>query len=448
METLLMSVKERRRLAVLSQVISGDMSVAGAGRQLGLSERQIRRVWQRYRRDGDSGLIHGLRGRSGNRRSDPAVRAQAGGLCREHYADFGPTLAAEHLAEHHGLVIPVRTLGRWLTAAKLWRARDRRPPKRQRRPRREHFGELVQLDGSPHDWFETGQTSGHCCLMVMVDDATGWTRARFFEQETTVAAMTVVRDWSLEHGLPQAIYPDRHSVYRRNDKEADAIADRTGKRPPTQFGRALEELGVALIWARSPQAKGRVERKNRVLQDRLVKALRLAGIRDMDAANAYLRDVFLPRLNERFTVAPSQSADLHVPTSAEQLDAALVHREPRRVGQDQCVNFEGQVLQLRPDPGVRSLAGKQVQVQRTLSGELRVLWRDHVVPCTPAALRSRPAKRHSMAAERVATHQPAWKPPRHHPWRAPGVARPLGEGCSAAARAAPSPALRTPRPAA
>lgn len=440
-----MSVKERRRLALLSQVASGQLSVAEAGRQLGLSERQVRRVWQRYRQRGDAGLVHGLRGRPGNRRSDPAVREQAIALYREHYGDFGPTLAAEHLAEDHGVRVSPRTLARWLTAAKLWRPRRRRPVKRQRRPRREHVGELVQLDGSPHDWFETGAP---LCLMVMVDDATGWAHARFFAAETTVAAMTVLREWSTTHGLPQAIYTDRHSIYRRSDKQADEIADRTGKRPPTQFGRALAELGVELIWARSPQAKGRVERKNRVLQDRLVKALRLAGIRDMDAANLYLQEVFLPRLNKRFAVAPAKRADLHVPVSAKQLDAALVHREERKVSPDQCVGFEGQVLQLRPERGMRSLAGKRVQLERTLMGAVRVLWRARVVPASPVAERPKPLRPRRSAAERVAAQQPAWKPPPTHPWRTPAVAPPPGEGRSTPARAAPSPALRTPHPAA
>ncbi len=443
-----MSVKERRRLAVLGQVSAGQLSVAAAGRLLGLSERQVRRVWQRYRRQGDAGLVHGLRGRPGNRRKDPTLRSKAVELYREHYGDFGLTQASELLAERHGLVVDPQTLGRWLTEAKLWRVRPRRATRRQRRPRREHFGELVQLDGSAHDWFETGQPSGALCLMVMVDDATGWTWAQFFEAETTVAAMSVVRDWSLSHGLPQALYTDRHSIYRRNDKHADEVADRTGKRPPTQFGRALKDLGVKLIFAHSPQAKGRVERKNRVLQDRLVKALRLAGIRDIDAANTHLREVFLPKLNARFAVAPAGEADLHVPVTVEPLDAALVHRETRQVGQDQCVSFAGQVLQLRPERAMRSLAGKQVQVEQTLSGEVRVLWRDQAVPASPLPERPKPARRRASAAEHVATHQPAWKPPQHHPWRAPAVAQPPGEGRSAPARAAPSPALRTPRPAA
>ena len=410
-----MSIGERRRLVVLSQVSAGQLSVAGAGRELGLSERQVRRVWKRYRQEGDAGLIHRLRGQPGNRRLDASLRQRVIELYREHYADFGPTLAAEYLAQQHHLEVGRQTLGRWLAHEKLWRPRPRRVVKRQRRPRKESFGQLVQLDGSPHDWFETGQP---LCLMVMVDDATGWTHARFFEAETTAAAMTMLRDWSLEHGLPQGLYTDRHSIYRRNDKGADETAERTGKRPPTQFGRALGELEVKLIWARSPQAKGRVERKNRVLQDRLVKALRLAGIREVDAANAYLCEVFLPGLNARLAVAPADPVDVHVPVDAQALDAVLVHREQRCVGQDQCVSFDGRVLQLEPGRSMRCLAGKKVAVERTLDGSLRVIWRGQVVPHRLAAARPAPTGKRRPLAERVANHQPAWKPPRHHPWKA------------------------------
>lgn len=441
-----MSVQERRRLAVLSQVAGGQLSVAEAGRQLGLSERQIRRVWGRYRREGDAGLVHGLRGRPGNRGIDPALRGQALALYREHYADFGPTLASEMLAERDGLVVHPQTLRRWLVDAGLWRSRRRRPPKRQRRPRRAHFGELVQLDGSPHDWFEQGVTGGALpCLMVMVDDATGETDAQFFPAESTVAAMTMVGDWARRHGLPQAVYSDRHSIYRRNDREADEVADRTGQRPPTQFGRALAELGVGLIWARSPQAKGRVERRHRVFQDRLVKALRLAEIGDPASANVYLREVFLPQLNARLRVAATGDANLHVAAEEADLDAALVYRESRQVGADQCVSFEGEALQLRPGRQLPSLAGKRVQVERKLDGTLRVRWRDQTVAWAKAA-RPEPRRSKPTAAERVAGHQPPWKPPYDHPWRSPAAAQRSVGGCSAPARAAPSPPLRTPQP--
>jgi hypothetical protein len=455
-----MSMKERQRLVVLGQVSSGGLTVAAAGGLLGLSERQIRRVWRRYQTQGDAGLVHRLRGRAGNRRMASAGRWRAVALYREHYRDFGPTLACEYLAERHALVVDDQTLRRWLIDAGLWQRRRKHKLKRHRRLRKPCFGELVQLDGSPHDWFEgrlrklpDGVTASApaCCLMVMVDDATGWTEARFFDAETTMAAMTILRVWATNHGLPQALYPDRHSIHRRNDKQADQIAARTGKRPPTQFGRALLELGVKLIWAGSPQAKGRVERMNGTLQDRLVKALRIEGISELPAANRYLDEVFLPRFNAKFAVAAADATDLHTTPPQGALDEALCVRETRTAGQDQCVNWEGQVLQLRPQSksGLPSLAGKQVTVRRSLDGQIRVLWREQVIAYTLLAQRPRPDKPQPSLTQRIASHQPPRKPSATHPWRSPAVtARPRVGDRSATARAAPSPPLRDPQPAA
>jgi len=442
-----MSTKERRRLVVFGQVKAGQLTVASAGRVLGLSERQARRVWKRYKSDGDAGLIHRLRGQSGNRRIDPHKRDRAIELYRSHYDDFGPTLASEYLSDRHDLTVDDQTLRRWLMAAGLWQRRRRSKPKRHRRPRKACFGELVQFDGSPHAWFEGRAAS--CCLMVMVDDATGLTVARFFESETTVAAMTIFQVWAVQHGLPQAVYPDRHSIHRRNDKQADEIEARTGKRPPTQFGRAMEDLGVKLIWADSPQAKGRVERKNGTLQDRLVKALRIEQISDIAAANRYLEHTFLPSFNQRFSVTPAQTTDLHTVCSKEVLTTALCVQETRMVGQDQCISWQGQVLQLLPGAKVPSLAGKRVTAQRSLNGQIQVLWRQQVVKHMPLAQRPKPVKSSATLAQRVAEHKPPSKPSAEHPWRAPAITRGLlAEGSSAAARATPSPPLQTPRPAA
>jgi len=435
------------------------LTLVGASELLGLSERQARRLWKRYQAEGEAGLVHRLRGRPGNRRSDPAVRSRAIELYREHYRDFGCTLACECLAERHGLVVDEQTLRRWLVEAGLWQRRRRSPRKRRRRPRKEHFGELVQLDGSHHDWFEgrprrladgTASPASPCVLMVMIDDATGRTWAQFFEAETTVSAMTVFRGWALRYGLPVEVYPDQDSIYRVNGEAADAIETRTGRRPRTQFGRAMDELGVKLTCARSPQAKGRVERMNGTLQDRLIKALRREGSSDMEAANAFLAQSFLPRLNERFTVEAASEADVHRPTDAAELETALCTKDPRKVSRDQCVRWEGRVLQLQPDRRAPSLAGKRVEMRRDLDGAVTVHWRDRVVAWR--AFEAAPAAAAADApslAERVAGHKPRAKPAADHPWRQPAVRRRsrVGDG-SATASAAPRPPLRHPQPAA
>src|SRR5690606_26978979 len=196
--------------------------------------------------------------------------------------------------------------------------------------RRACLGEMVQIDGSHHDWFEG--RAPVCVLMVMIDDATGLVLARFFEAGTTVAAMMIFMLWAQAHGLPGLLYPDRHSIYRVNTAAADEQEARTGERPLTQMGRALEQLQVELVCAKSPQAKGRVERMNGTLQDRLVKELRLAGIDTIEAANEFLDQVFLPKHNQRFAVAPADARDAHVPVSQSELDAALCMIEQRVVG--------------------------------------------------------------------------------------------------------------------
>ena len=215
--------------------------------------------------------------------------------------------------------------------------------------------------------------------MVMIDDATGRTLARFFEAETTHAAMTIFRRWAGAYGLPEQVYPDRHSIYRVNTQGAEEQEARTGKRPLTQFGRALAELGVRLTCAKSPQAKGRVERMNGTCQDRLVKLMRLEGIATIPAANAYLEKTFLPQLNARFAVAPASPIDGHRRVSLAELDLALGIKEERAVGRDHCVSWQGQVLQLEPGDALPSLAGKQVTLRQDLDGQVRVWWRERRV---------------------------------------------------------------------
>jgi hypothetical protein len=426
-----MSLKERDRLSVMRQVDQNRVTLTEAAGWLGVSPRQARRLWKRYRQLGDAGLVHGLRGRPSNNRGVADARREAAvALYRQRYRGWGPTLAAEEMARD-GLAVDHETLRGWLVAAGLWRV-CRQPRRRHpRRPRRACLGELVQLDGSEHDWLGTGE---RCCLMVMIDDATGRTHARFFEAETTQAVMTVFREWVLAYGLPRSLYPDRHSIHRRNDKQADEIEHRTGVRPPTRFGEAMAALGVELIWAGSPQAKGRVERANATHQDRLVKLLRLAGITTLDAANAYLQEVYLPRHNGRFAVEPADAADAHRPSpEVEQLDAVLCPVvETRTVDHSGLVNWRGRCFLLTGvDASPRRR--RKVQVRQRLDGRVELAASDGRVlsscECSP------PPKivvTPPPLAERVAAHRGPVRPAATHPWRtAPAVA---GSGPARCAR--------------
>jgi len=429
-----MTLKERDRLAIFSRVRDRQMTLIEASRRLGLSYRHTKRLWRRYREVGDAGLVHGLRGRPSNNRPVADARCQrAIGLYRDRYLGFGPTLAAEQMAECDELVVDHETLRSWLIGAGLWKPRRDRRRHHRRRARRPCAGELVQMDGSEHAWF--GKDHPRCTLMVMIDDATGWIEARLFDAETTEAAMTIFRLWARRHGLPRTLYPDRHSIYRRNDKKADEIAHRTGKRPLTRFGEAMEDLQVRLTCAHSPQAKGRVERMNGTLQDRLVKLLRLEGITTIDAANNYLEQTFLPQHNARFAVAPADAADAHQPApEPEELDAALCPlRQRRAVDKSGCVSWRGQCFMLT---GTDAMPRRRraVCVRQRLDGQVdlldvsdgRVLQSQACSTCPTPPIPPQPT-----LAQRVARHGPGYKPPANHPWRTPHAV-----GGSAAARCA------------
>ena len=272
-----MSRKERKRLALLAQVKSGELKLATAGEVMGVTYRQAKRVWRRYRVEGDAGLVHRSRGRPSPRRKPVGLRQQVLARYEQRYPDFGPTLAAEYLAGE-GLVVDHETLRRWLIAQGTRRVRRRGQRHRAWRERKACYGMMVQLDGSQHDWFEGRRAKA--VLMVMVDDATNEVGAQFFEEEATRSSYDVFEGWVRGPGLPQSLYVDRDSIYRCEG--VGSVAEQlAGQGPQTQFGRAMAQLGVELILANSPQAKGRVERMNGLLQDRLVKALRLAGISEV-----------------------------------------------------------------------------------------------------------------------------------------------------------------------
>lgn len=411
-----MSRKERRRLVVLSQLQEGKISVVKAAELLGLSYRQMKRVWSRYQREGDKGVVHRLRDRQSNRQATRGTEKRAVQLYRKKYADYGATLAAECMGSEDQLPVPVSTLRRWLQRAGILERRRTRKPHRRRRARREHCGELVQMDGSYHDWFEGRR--GWAVLMVMIDDATGQVFARFFENESWHSAAAMVRDYARQHGLPRALYVDQHSIYRV-DRKANDQELLAGKEPQTQLGRALAELGIELILARSPQAKGRVERMNGTLQDRLVKALRRAQIRDLETANSFLEEKFLPQFNTRFVVSAANEADVHQPLGAAcDLDRILSLQEERSVQNDWTVRWKNGFLQLNESASPQVRPKTQVVVCEQLDGSLRLFVGDRELAWSPVRSQPKPTPKKPKArgGSPLRTSQ-GQRPSATHPWR-------------------------------
>lgn len=406
-----MSRKERVRLQLLGRVARDEITVVRAAELAGASVRQMRRLWKRHRTDGDAGLVHRARGKRPNNRLDEKTRAAVVELYRSRYGDFGPTHACEKLKEH-GHALSPDTLTNLLREAGLWRPRRRRGRHRSRRPRRDCFGQLLQMDGSDHDWFEG--RADRCVLMVAVDDATNRTLARFCPRETLDAAFDLFGRWTATHGLPAALYVDRAGVYRPDADPQDPDATP----PPTQFGRAMRELGVELILANSPQAKGRVERRNALLQDRLVKELRLAGIHDIQRANAFLDATCLPRLNEQFCHKPADPADAHRPVDPSvRLDEVLCPQEPRVVGNDWCVRWNDRHLQIDAAHAPLHLPGKQVLVLARRDGSL--LLKHNGLRLDHAPVGQKPTK---PTPKPVLKNNKTWKPPATHPWKRGGPA--------------------------
>jgi Homeodomain-like domain len=408
METLRMSRKERKRLVIMAAVKSDDLTLVQAAGLTGLSYRQVKRVWRRYQDQGDAGLVHRLRGRASSRRLAPELRAKVLARVEARYLDFGPTLAAEYLAKE-GLKVDHETLRRWLLAQGTREVRRRRQKHRQWRERKPCFGTMVQLDGSDHDWFEGRRE--RAVLMVMVDDATGQVWAQFFEGETTRASYDMFEGWVRRWGLPQSVYVDRDSIYRCEG--LGSIAEQlAGKEPQTQFGRAMEQLGVELILANSPQAKGRVERMNGTLQDRLVKALRLEGINELGAANRYLSKTFLPALNRRFKVKPASAVDVHRATP-QRLDEVLSWEEERVVLGDWTLSWTNCWYQLDRQHESLNLVRRKVIVRTLRSGIIQLVYRGAKLHYR--RLPGRPQRQSPRVPPVKAV--PTAKPAKDHPWR-------------------------------
>ncbi len=360
-----MSEQELRRIEWFSRVQRGEMKLVEAAERLQLSYRQAKRQYKRYGEGGAAALQHGNAGRVSNRAKPAALRARVLELVRKHYGGdsggeaWGPTLAAEQLAAEHGCQVDHETLRRWMQEAGLWRRRRQRRPHRRRRQRRVHFGELVQVDGSHHDWLEGRGAKG--CLMNFVDDASGRALCRFSHQETTWAAADLLQAWVQQHGIPQALYCDGKNVYKRPPTSREALQ---GIEPQTQFGRMCSKLGIKIIVASSPQAKGRVERHHGAHQDRLIKKMRLEGIHDYETANRYLEEQYLADHNTRFA-REAAGANWHRPLPPG-LDLKWVFclEQERVVSNDWVVRCENRFLQLQPKRNQNLGPGATVTVQQ------------------------------------------------------------------------------------
>ena len=367
-----LSGKELSRVEVMGRVKAHSLRLREAAEMLELSYRQTKRIWARYRVGGAKALQHGNCGRESNRAYPAKVRAAVLQQVRARYADFGPTLAAEHLASDDGLEVPAETLRRWMKEAGLWQRQRRRKPYRQRREAKAHFGELVQMDGSFHEWLEERGPPG--CLMHMVDDATTKALGCFSEEETIWAAAGVLRRWIERYGVPQALYTDWKNVYVRPPNAEERAS---GEAAVTQFGRMCAKLGIRIIAASSPQAKGRVERAHGTHQDRLVKKLRLAGIANYGRANAYLEEHYLAEHNRRYAHPAVAQADYHRrrPT-ARQLDGVFWLEEERVVSEDWVVRYNNRLLQLERRSRHWAPAKSRVLVRENEAGEVAIHYRD------------------------------------------------------------------------
>jgi transposase len=409
---LAMSQKERSRLVMMTRVREKAMTIREASEVMGVSYRQGRRIYKRYREEGDRGLIHRNRGQPSNRRKPSELKGKVLALYREQYWDFGPTLAAEKLWERDGYEVDHETLRRWLLEAGLWKRHRKRAKHREWRERKAHFGELIQLDGSHHRWFE--DRGDEECLMDMVDDATGKTLALLSEEETTRAAMKLLRAWVKKYGIPKALYVDWKNVYV-TQREPTVEEQLAGELPLTQFGRACQKLDIEIITASSPQAKGRVERKHGVYQDRWVKELRLAGIKDIEEANQCLCG-FVESLNVKFAVEPRSSADFHRPVPQDMnLRTVFCREEPRTVGNDWVVRYKNRFFQIGLQSNLPP-ARRRVMVQEHLDGSIHMVYRDREVLFVE--IKELPHKA-SKTHQKQQAHglRKKYVPPPDHPWR-------------------------------
>jgi hypothetical protein len=425
LERIDLSQRERDRLKVLHEVREGHLTQVDAAERLRLSDRQVRRILVRVRAEGDRGVVHRLRGQPSNRKWAAPVQQRALAMLRQkQYADFGPTLATEHLARA-GVEVSRETLRQWMSTAGLWRPRRQRVRKvHVWRERRAAFGELVMWDTSEFAWLE--QRGGpQLQLIAMIDDATSRLWARLVEHDTTEENLRTLEGWLRQHGRPVAFYTDKAGLFHVN-RPADRDEQLRGVPARTQIGRALDELGMEGIVAHSPQAKGRIERAFGTLQNRLVKEMRVADVRTLEEANHFLKEVFLPFWEQRFTVEPRRPHDAHRQLGREhRLEQILSVRVARTVALDYTVRLDGQRWGVPREAVCAGLRRARIEVERRLDGSHWLRFRNRYLPLVacPAAPPSLTSVSLRLTGRSKTKPEPKPKhksiPPPDHPWRRP-----------------------------
>ncbi len=411
-DIIMVRQRELKRLHVIRKVIEGTLTQREAADLVSLTERQIRRIVKRIREEGDEGIRHKSRGRPSHRKLP--FKQRIAELYRKRYPDFGPTLFAEKLQEREGIAVSRETVRAWLLEDGLWQKHRKRKAHRQWRERKNHFGEMLQMDGSHHDWFEG--RGPKCVLMGYIDDATGRVYGRFYDHEGTIPAMDSFKRYIMEYGLPMSVYLDKHTTYKswvRRDEFREV-------EPISQFGRALSGLGVKMLFAHSPQAKGRIERLFNTFQDRLVKEMRLKGVSAIPEANRFL-DSYLPVYNQRFSVEPKEKGDLHRTVSVD-LDAVLCIKTERTLKNDHTIQLNGKFYQIEDN-----IRAKRVVVEELIDGSMRIRHKGSLAAFHE--ITQRPTK-----PEKERPYLPKGKghrPPLDSPWRPPWFRRAKKEATEA-----------------
>jgi hypothetical protein len=409
-----MSAKEIDRFGVIKNLVEGEINGSEAAEQLRLTPRQVRRLKKRFKKDDPESIVHRGRGKESNRKLKQIIVTKIVNLLLTVYVGFGPTFAVEKLWERDKIKIGVETLRTVMIKNNLWKAKARKNNKehRQWRPRRDRYGSMEQYDGSYHLWFEN--RADECCLLLAVDDATGKiTQAIFDHHEGIMPTFNFWKTYTLEKGKPASIYLDKFSTYKINHKAAE-----DNKELITQFQRACQDLGIELITAHSPEAKGRVERMFETLQDRLVKELRLQNISDIETANKFLEEKFIPAFNAKFAVVPSKRGDLHRPltkTDKGNLDSIFSIHSTRIVMNDFTAQFKNKYFQLNQQQPVTVCRKDRILIEEHLDDSIVLKLRGK--PLNYTVLPKRPEKEFKLKISALTTGKPTYKPPADHPWR-------------------------------